>query len=746
MGVEQKEGVSRAAADRGVAGHACVLATQAYTVPGWHGEAASCCRPEPLAGEVARLVDPAAGVETIHWGRNYLYAAELRTVAGPVAVVVKQFSNQGWRRVLERRFRGSKAARSWRAALALVGAGIPTAQPILLAESDRRDGPSLFVTRRLDGVFEVRHFFRRIRGSPDAGRFPDVEELGFLRQLGGFCRSIHDAGVWYRDLSMGNVLARQRVEGGLEFYVVDCNRARVGRRLGVVRRIRDICRFPIVERQHGEAFLEGYWGAVPPWDSVRWWLWVLAVRGNLLKHAFKGRLEIFRLRRRHSRGGGSHPHIPAAASDVSARDKVVWDHLSDQPHQHATGLEKVAIRAADSADHLRDLAAAAGAAPAAWRRFRVLQSRLNRTPTPFEGIGVAVRPWPADPDAHLSAMEELGVRRVLMRLHPWQGRHDDEQELAAELCRRGYEVAFALPQIRDLVRDRPRWRAAVAELAERFTPYGRHFQVGQAPNRSKWGVWTRREYVELYLEASEILRRRSEVEVMGPAVIDFEYLTTLALANRPAAGLRFDVLSALLYVDRRGAPENRQLGLDTVDKVVLLRAIAETGRNTAPRCWITEVNWPLWEGPHSPAGKAASVDEPTQADYLARYLMLALGTGLVERVYWWRLVARGYGLIDPEGAGRLRRRPSFRALRTLTSELEGSTFLGPLETPDGGYLYHFRRGGSEIVVGWSLDPGVAAALPRPAARALDRDGGELVTPDGVGITLGPSPVYYTLAD
>ena len=49
---------------------------------------------------------------------------------------------------------------------------------------------------------------------------------------------------------------------------------------------------------------------------------------------------------------------------------------------------------------------------------------------------------------------------------------------------------------------------------------------------------------------------------------------------------------------------------------------SSTARNAAGRCVITEVNWPLCEGPHSPAGRAVSVDEEAQADYLARYYLL----------------------------------------------------------------------------------------------------------------------------
>jgi hypothetical protein len=140
------------------------------------------------------------------------------------------------------------------------------------------------------------------------------------------------------------------------------------------------------------------------------------------------------------------------------------------------------------------------------------------------------------------------------------------------------------------------------------------------------------------------------------------------------------------------------------------------------------------------------VDEATQADYLARYYLLVLGTGLVERVYWWRLVARGYGLISPDPSGALRRRPSFEALRTMIRELEGASFLGPLPAPSGEYLYSFSRDGSQIIVAWSGERGRSAELPRSAVRALDRDGRALKAPEGTRIELGPSPVYYTLSE
>ena len=202
-------------------------------------------------------------------------------------------------------------------------------------------------------------------------------------------------------------------------------------------------------------------------------------------------------------------------------------------------------------------------------------------------------------------------------------------------------------------------------------------------------------------------------------MIDFEYHVTAAVLNLRRPGLRFDAVSALLYVDRRGAPENRAGGLRHAAQGRSAQGHRRHGaQRRAGRCWITEVNWPLREGPHSPAGRGVSVDEETQADYLVRYYLLALGTGIVERVFWWQLVARGYGLVDPTG---LRRRPAFHALATLARTLEGCRFERRLPGPPGAWLLLFSRpDGGELVAAWSAAGPLAADWPR--SIAIDRSG------------------------
>lgn len=719
----------------------------------FRGELAAGLTAADLGVALARLVDPGAAEATLHWGRNLLYRSSFEDDSGgALPCVVKLFRHTSLRARWDRTRRGSKAERSWRAALRLAAAGFDTARPLAWVESTEPGGSAWFVSELLAEVTEARYLLRAARAGTAATDFPQFPLDEFLAACAGLARRLHDTDIWFRDFTSGNVLLRREASGELRLFLVDLNRARFGRRLTASERTRDLARMPIFRPEDQELFLAAYWGAPPSALQRRLYglyhrtfhgrhEWKKRLRGQTRKtprgSTLKGRLV----------GRSAHGHIPSAPVGAEVRDRIVWDALSDQPHVHASPLTKLGVRLREGRGYLAEIAVAGLAAPRIWRAHRRLRRALYAQPVPFRGAGIALRPWPQDPDGLLALVDELGCRTALVRLHPWEpeGR-DDEEALVAALHGRGLEVAFALPQNRDLVKDPARWEAEIADIARRFTPYGRHFQVGQAVNRSKWGVWAVDEYVELVRRArGRLLAARADVQVLGPAVIDFEYNRTAGLLNLRREGFHFDAVSALLYVDRRGAPENPQMGLDTVGKVTLLRALADTARNAdAGPVWLTEVNWPLREGPHSPAGKSVSVDEESQADYLVRYYLLALGTGLVARAYWWQMIARGYGLVSPE-ADELRRRPSFRAFRTLLALLEGAVFLAPLPSPETGRLYHFRRAnGTELVVGWSVGTeGLRVTLPRPAVEVTERDG-DRGTATGPIVAIGPSPRYFEL--
>ena len=721
-----------------------MTSSTSFSFSDFRGEIADRFTPRDLEAELRRLMDPSSAVRSVHWGRNYLYEALMHCSSGEERVVVKVFRNEGAVAKLRRRLRGSKAERSWRASLAMLRADIAIPEPVALMDSERLGGPSFFVSRHLE-CQEARYFFRALNAGREQEMFPEIDVDDFVTSLGRMLRRLHDADLWHRDISPGNVLIGDAADGhdGVALFLVDLNRTRAGRRLSLSERMRDLSRVPLFLSLHQARFLESYWGdQEPERGRVRY---LFFHRGFLAKNAAKKTFrglpsKVGRLLPR-----TKHLHIEPAADRAGARDRIVWDPLTDQPHQHAGRIAKLRVRLHDSGAHLGAAASMAARLPATIRRYREIRSNLMQARSAWGDPGISVTIGDSRCDEIEAALEPLKTKRVLLRLLPWQDLGRSE-ELARRLHERGYELAFAVPQNRDLVRDLGRWRAALEEIDERFLDLGHDVQVGQAINRSKWGIWNQSEYESLMAVAGEVLRRRSATRILGPAVIDFEFHSTAMVLNSRSLELRYDVVSSLLYVDRRGAPENRQAGFDTIAKVALLKAVVAASRHGDRPCWITEVNWPLPEGPHSPAGREVVVDEESQANYLVRYYLLTLGTGLIERVYWWQLVARGYGLAHRKGESMVYR-PSYRAFQHMAQRLSDGE-LRRLDVPGDRQVYLYlltRRDGSEVAIAWSVgDTGERLRLPRPASAVFSRDGNRIAGPTEPEVNVTPSPTYYEL--
>jgi hypothetical protein len=225
---------------------------------------------------------------------------------------------------------------------------------------------------------------------------------------------------------------------------------------------------------------------------------------------------------------------------------------------------------------------------------------------------------------------------------------------------------IAVLQDRASVVERRRWRADLSELFRVLGPHAEAFQLPQAPNRTKWGCYHLGDALDLLEDAEAVRARFPSVRLAGPAIIDFEPAPLVRmLLNRRRFTL--DVATALLYVDRRGAPENTQYGIfDLANKIrfsaAAFRASPRTAR--AAPLWLTELNWPLLgTGFWTPTSDEECVDEATAADYLTRSYRIAWNTGLVERVYWWQLAAPGYGLVDLQSG--VKRRLAYTALKQL---------------------------------------------------------------------------------
>jgi len=291
----------------------------------------------------------------------------------------------------------------------------------------------------------------------------------------------------------------------------------------------------------------------------------------------------------------------------------------------------------------------------------------RQAPANFFGMGVSLERGAIQYDL----VAELGVTEVLVRLPLWKlGDLSAYLRFIEGWHRRGCNVMVNLLQDPRAIGDTSKIERQACEVLSALEGFASRAQVGNAMNRAKWGFYSVSEYLDFF-EVFQAARDTyaPSINLCGPAVIDFEYHHT-ARAIFNARAIRFDQVSALLYVDRCGHPGNPQLGVfNTSRKVQLLHGLAAMSPKVAnPQLLITEVNWPLkGTAPFSPTSETECVSERKYGEYMVTYHRIALATQMVETVYWHQLIAPGYGLLDNRG-GRLHRREAFDQYRLMVEE------------------------------------------------------------------------------
>lgn len=416
-----------------------------------------------------------------------------------------------------------------------------------------------------------------------------------------------------------------------------------------------------------------------------------------------------------------------------------WNPYADQPHNVALREERLRHHLKYAGSYVSLAASNILKALPVLSLYRRYRKTMYKQPVQFKSpFALSVSPSRGRDEEVVGLLKETGIRKSLVRVASWERQRFDEfEKFFALLSGQGMELLVALLQQRDDVLNPSRWQRFLEDAFSRFRKFSSLFEVGHAWNRTKWGVWDYREYLKLARPAAT-LARKYEVELVGPAVIDFEF----HLYPPVLKAIPFAKVSSLLYVDRTGAPENRQSGWDTSGKVALLKAVIDGSCAGERELWITEVNWPLkGTGKYSPAAGKPNVTEKEQADYLVRYFIVCLASGLVERIYWWQLVAPGYGLVDSRGK-EWRKRPSFHALKTMVRHLEGSTFTEKIPHAQA-MLFLFEKEKETFAVCWTKGNPCEYVFPKRIARALSRDGEETSFQDN-RIEIEHSPKYVFL--
>jgi hypothetical protein len=416
-----------------------------------------------------------------------------------------------------------------------------------------------------------------------------------------------------------------------------------------------------------------------------------------------------------------------------------WNPYADQPHNLAPKKERFWHHFKYVPSYLSLVSSNA------WKAFPVLslygkyRKGMYSQPVKIEHcFGISVSPKESRNDEIFSSLKDIGVKKTLVRIPSWErDRVDVYQNFIERAKGHAFDVVLALLQQRKDVKDPEAWVCFLEDIFSRFNTSCSFFEIGHAWNRTKWGVWDYREYLQL-AEQAVSLAKKYGVKLLGPAVIDFEFhLYPPVLKKIP-----FDKISSLLYVDRVGAPENKQFGWDTSRKIALLKAVVDRSLERKQALWISEMNWPLeGTGKYSPAVGRTNVSEENQANYLTRYFILCLASGFVERIYWWQLVAPGYGLIDSRQE-IWRRRPGFFAYKHMVDRLEGSVFVKKMPHPKAR-IFVFKKGLNKIAVCWTANSPVAYRFSERVQEVEGRDGGEVFFADNT-VHLDQSPKYVHL--
>jgi hypothetical protein len=302
-------------------------------------------------------------------------------------------------------------------------------------------------------------------------------------------------------------------------------------------------------------------------------------------------------------------------------------------------------------------------------------------------------------ESTLTLLDELEIKRVLLRIKLWEMHTLDELKEFILKCN-DKKITLKILQDREHVEN---LELLKKDLETIFSSLDKHvdiFEIGSSINRAKWGFFSVDEYNKFYKVAYDLKTTKfPNIKLIGSGVIDFEYhFTAHTLFN--FSKYRYDGISTLLYVDRRGAPENTQMCFALSDKIALLSTMIWVSPKVKQELHITETNWPISNtAPYAPTSEHECINQELYADYMLRYYLLSFASQQVESVSWHQLIAPGYGLIDNRDG--IKKYPAFETYKFMIHNLKNAQFLR-LDIKRGYYILQCLVNNTLLQIHWSL--------------------------------------------
>ena len=335
-----------------------------------------------------------------------------------------------------------------------------------------------------------------------------------------------------------------------------------------------------------------------------------------------------------------------------------WDYNSDQPYQLKDKIFKKIMRKKEQNSLIKTGLYSLLVLPLSFMLIPFVPKRKIDT-SKFFAMSVSLG---HDATYQVRLIKELGVKNLLIRIPLADSTYMQSYiDFIDKFV--GCSITINIMQDREHIENKSLLARKLHTIFNALSSRVDYFQVGTTINRAKWGFFSVDEYLDFYMVAQEIAYHTHNIKLLGPSVIDFEYhYNAHALFSQKK--FHFDGISSLLYVDRRGAPEFRQMGFNLFSKIRLLASMMNLSSKSAQKLFITETNWPLSNtAPYAPTSEKECVSEEAYANFMIRYYLIALGTKQVDAIFWHQLIANGYGLIDVRE--KPRKRLAFTYLKVL---------------------------------------------------------------------------------
>jgi len=278
-------------------------------------------------------------------------------------------------------------------------------------------------------------------------------------------------------------------------------------------------------------------------------------------------------------------------------------------------------------------------------------------------------------------VDEIGAKQLIVRIPMADVDHLDVYLNHIDTLKQGgCEIVINLIQCKRLLENLKEQHLQLTKVITALKDRVEFIQVGNAYNRKKWAFDHFGEYFNYFKSVRKICNTHApQIKLLGGSVIDFEIPAYLESLFHFRTG-RYDGYATQLYVDRRGAPENKQFGFHFLTKINFINLAQKLSWKSKGKVWITEYNWPIkGTKKFSPCKGSVLVSEETQANFLARSMLIAMSSGKVRTCYWHQLVAPGYGLVDNRGDSIIKR-PSYYAFATLNMLFSDAQNLKYTET------------------------------------------------------------------